>query len=362
MSRARDFADLAGSADAGGLTGRNLIINGAMQVDQRNITATADGYTLDRFRADHSTDGAFSVAQNTTSPADFEYSLKWTVTTADASLAATQYAYIRTRLEGNSVAHLNWGTSDAKAVTLSFYIRSSVTGTFGGAVWNGAFDRSYPFTYTVSSADTWEKKTITISGDTTGTWLTDTDAGLNLAPFASAGSTYSGTAGAWAGAGYVTATGATNIMSTLNATIYITGVQLEVGETATPFEHRSYGDELARCQRYYFRWNAGGNSIAFCGGAFNNGTSNSDGVFTFPVRMRIAPTALEQSGTAANYRIISVGVGSDCTSVPTFLSANVDNIRVRFTNASSLTSSACSTLAASSTTGANAYLGWSAEL
>ena len=230
---------------------RNLIINGAMQVNQRVGPWAGSGYTLDRFRADHSTDGAFSIAQDTDTPADFQNSIKWTVTTADASLAATQYAYVRTRLEGNSVAHLNWGTSDAKTVTLSFYIRSSVTGTFGGSIWNNAFDRSYPFTYTISSADTWERKSITIAGDTSGTWLTDTGVGLNISIFASAGSTYSGTAGSWAGAGYVTATGVTNIMATLNSTFYITGVQLEVGSQATPFEHRSYGEELALCRRYY---------------------------------------------------------------------------------------------------------------
>jgi len=232
---------------------RNLIINGEMQVAQRGTSAVTAGnnYAVDRFRTDFSTDGAFSLERSITTPADFKNSVKWTTTTADTSLASTQYAYFRQRIEGNAMSHLNWGSSDAKTITLSFYIRSSVTGTFGGAVWNDAFNRSYAFSYTISSADTWERKAITIPGDTSGTWLTDNSCGMNLTVLASAGSTYQGTAGVWAGVGNVTAAGTVNIMNTLNSTYFVTGVQLEVGDTATPFEHRSYGDELARCQRYY---------------------------------------------------------------------------------------------------------------
>jgi len=258
MSRARDFADLAGSADAGGLTGRNLIINGSQLVDQRNsgssvtINSTNETYVTDRFicRGEGS-DGVFTAEQDTTTPDDFVNSLKIAVTTADSSIGATQSYLIRHKIEGQNVTHLNWGSSSARKCTLSFSVRSSVTGTFGGSFNNSAFDRSYPFTYTISAADTWERKEITVDGPTDGTFLTTNGAGIIIGWSLGAGSSRIGTAGAWASANYQGATGQTNLIATNSSTLYITGIQLEVGEQATPFEHRSFGDELARCQRYY---------------------------------------------------------------------------------------------------------------
>jgi hypothetical protein len=149
------------------------------------------------------------------------------------------------------VSDLAWGSASAKTVTLSFQVRSSVTGTFGGALRNSADDRSYPFTYSISSANTWETKSVTIAGDTSGTWLTTTGIGIQIIFSLGSGSSRIGTAGAWAAAEYTGATGETNLMATLNATWYITGVQLEVGSVATPFERRDYGRELMLCQRYY---------------------------------------------------------------------------------------------------------------
>ena len=270
----------------GGTNFVNRIINGDMRIDQRNdgsAVTTNGSFPVDRYKIDFSTDGAFSAQRDTTAPSGFVNSLKWTVTTADASLGATQYAYVYQKIEGTNIADLAWGSASAKTVTLSFWVRSSVTGTFGGALQNSAGNRSYPFTYTISSADTWEYKTITIAGDTTGTWLTTTGVGIQVLLSLGMGSTYSGTAGAWAAATYASATGATNLMATLNATWYITGVQLEVGSVATPFERRDYGRELMLCQRYYQKLNGSLATYSATGEANAN-------FYRHLVQMRSAPT------------------------------------------------------------------------
>jgi hypothetical protein len=235
---------------------KNRIINGAMQIDQRNAGAAVTRndeatYVLDRYFAQDATDGTFTVQQSSVAPAGFTNSMLITVTTADASLAAGQLARVVQRIEGFNVADLGWGTAGAQTVTLSFWVRSSVTGAFGGALSNSAFNRSYPFTYTISAANTWEQKTITIVGDTTGTWLTNNGIGLEINFGLGVGSTFSGTAGAWSGSGLMSSTGATNLLATSGATFYITGVQLEKGSNATSFDYRPYGTELALCQRYF---------------------------------------------------------------------------------------------------------------
>ena len=235
---------------------RNRIINGNMVIDQRNAGASVTlgaslAYTLDRWAGAEDTDGAATVIQDTVAPTGFTNSLKFTTTTADASLGATQFAYVAQAIEGLNVSDLAWGTASAQTVTLSFQVRSSLTGTFGGAITNSAFNRSYPFTYTISAANTWETKTITIAGDTSGTWLTTNGVGMRVQFGLGVGSTYSGTAGAWAGSQFISATGATSVIGTLSATWQITGVQLEAGSVASPFERRDYGRELMLCQRYY---------------------------------------------------------------------------------------------------------------
>jgi hypothetical protein len=328
MTKARDIASAttpnANAALLATFPHRNLIINGAMQVAQRGTSAVtaSNNYAVDRFRTDFSTDGAFSLERSITTPADFKNSVKWTTTTADTSLASTQYAYFRQRIEGNAMSHLNWGSSDAKTITLSFYVRSSVTGTFGGAVWNNAFNRSYAFSYTISSADTWERKAITIPGDTSGTWLTDNSCGMNLAVLASAGSTYQGTAGVWAGDGNVTAAGTVNIMNTLNSTYFVTGVQLEVGDTATPFEHRSFGDELTACQRYYER--VSGVSSEQRTFATGKGTSSTNlrTIFYMKTVKRASPTI---SGTT-----VRCDVGADATS-PSLWLTGLHSVGIHYT-------------------------------
>ena len=234
---------------------KNRIINGAMMIDQRNAGAsvtqtTADLYPVDRFRILGSVTSKFTGQRSNTAPTGFTNSLLLT-SSAATSLAAGDFYICTQKIEGFNIADLAWGTASAATVTLSFWTRSSLTGTFGGALLNDAANRSYPFTYTISLANTWEYKTVTIAGDTTGTWLTTNSTGMFVNFGLGVGTTYSGTAGAWAGAFYFSATGATSVVGTSGATFYITGVQLEIGSTATPFERRLYGNELALCQRYY---------------------------------------------------------------------------------------------------------------
>ena len=238
----------------------NRIINGAMVIDQRNagaavtINTAAQTYTLDRWRFfGQASDGVFTVQQSTVAPAGFTNSALITVTTADASIGSTQVYVGAQAIEGFNVADFAWGTASASVVTLSFWVRSSLTGTFSGSVKNSDGTRSYPFTYSIASADTLEYKTVTIPGDTTGTWLTNNGSGIGLTFNLGSGSSRLGTASTWAAANYDGATGSVALISTLNATWYVTGVQLEKGSTATSFDYRPIGQELALCQRY-FEW------------------------------------------------------------------------------------------------------------
>jgi hypothetical protein len=242
-----------------------IIINGDMSVSQRGYTsatavASANTYYLDRYIGREVTDGALNIEQSTTAPSGFKNSLKITVTTADSSLSATQRAYLLTKIEGNRVAQLAFGTSDARKITLAFYIRASVTGTFSGSITNELENRSFPFTYTINSADTWERKVVNIDADTSGTWDTDNTTGLEIYFSLGMGSTYSGTAGSWAGAQYFAATGASNLIATNGATWHLTGLQLEVGEfdstTIPSFPFESFESNLKKCERYYEK-NAG---------------------------------------------------------------------------------------------------------
>ena len=236
---------------------KNRIINGAMMIDQRNngasVTPTNGQYTLDRWTCLLSQSSKYTVQQNAsavTPPVGFTKYLGVTSSSAYTVLTGDYFAF-RQAIEGFNAADLAWGTASAATVTLSFWVRSSLTGTFGGGIVNSAGNRSYPYTYTISAANTWEQKTITITGDTSGTWATD-NTGWGFIQFGlGVGTTYSGTAGAWAAGNFFSATGATSVVGTNGATFYITGVQLEKGSTATSFDYRPYGTELALCQRYY---------------------------------------------------------------------------------------------------------------
>jgi hypothetical protein len=291
------------------VTFRNKIINGACVIDQRNngSAVTANGaYPIDRFYIEYSMDGAYSAVRDTTAPTGFINSLKFTTTTADASLSASQYVICSQPIEGLNCTDLNWGAAAASAgqtaqpVTLSFWARSSLTGTFGGSLKNSGSSRSYPFSYTISSANTWEQKSITIAGDTSGTWLTTNGLGINLSFSLGAGSNFVGTAGTWAGANYLTSTGATSVIGTLNATFYITGVQLEAGTTASPFEYRQYGTELQLCQRYYINYGQCG-LIAYS-------TQGVVATVSYPVTMRASPTvSISYNGVANTVYTIQTG-------------------------------------------------------
>ena len=231
----------------GGFSFRNKIINGDMRIDQRSsgtITAT-NTWMVDRFYQSHNIDGAQSFQQSSDAPSGFVNSILYTTTTADASLSATQYSMLRYKVEGYTATDFAWGTSAAKTATLSFWVKSSVAGTFGGTIISAGNDRVYPYTYTINAVNTWEKKIVVIPGDTTGTYGTTNGIGFEIKWSFGAGSTYTASAtGAWQAGFAIHATGATQLINTLNATWQITGVQLEIGNQATEFERRPFGLEL----------------------------------------------------------------------------------------------------------------------
>jgi hypothetical protein len=344
---------------------RNRILNGNMVIDQRNagasvtINSTAATYTLDRFVGfGQATDGVFTIQQDASAPEGFKNSLKVTVTTADASIGASQVYAFGQVLEGFNVSDFDFGTASAKPVTVSFWVRSSLTGTFGGVLKNDA-TYSYPFTYTISAANTWEYKTVTIAGQTAGTWATNSSAGMRLFWTLGAGSSLTATANTWAASNQFKPTGAVDVIATSGATFYITGVQLEAGSVATPFERRPYGTELQLAMRYYFKFVPfeSGNEY---GAGYNPTTTTAFGLIPFPVLMRTNPTALEQSGTASDYSVRHAATATTCSSVPTFGGATVQNGRAIFTVASGLTVGQGSLLR--SNNNAAAFLAWSAEL
>jgi hypothetical protein len=280
-----------------------------MVIDQRNAGASATNagtgtYYLDRWLGSGSVTSKFSVQQNAgavTPPTGFSNYLGVTSLSA-YTVGASELFLIRQAIEGFNTADLVFGTASASSVTLSFWVRSSLTGTFGGALYNNGGTRSYPFTYTISVANTWEQKSITVAGDTSGTWVGATNGiGLYVSFNLGAGSTVSNTAGAWATGFYPSATGATSVVGTNGATFYITGVQLEAGTTASPFEYRQYGTELALCQRYYAKMGAGGYSNYAClGSGYASSATGSNFYIKYPVTMRASAT-LSSSNVGVSY-------------------------------------------------------------
>ena len=282
----------------------NRIINGAMVIDQRNagasVTPTTDNtYTLDRWTAKLSQSSKYSVQQSSTAATGFNKSLLITSLSA-YTVGASEIFFIKQVIEGFNIADLGWGAAGASTVTLSFWVRSSLTGTFGGSLWNNAGDRSYPYSYTISAANTWEQKSITIAGDTSGTWLTTNGVGINVSFGLGVGSTSSGTAGAWASAFYASATGATSVVGTSGATFYITGVQLGKGSTATSFDYRPFGTELALCQRYLPAFRADSGNWRLPAAAVCGATNQIFATVIFPVTTRVKPTGVTVSA-AANF-------------------------------------------------------------
>jgi hypothetical protein len=297
---------------------KNRIINGGMVIDQRNagasVTPVSGLYTLDRWQAFQSVASKFSVQQNAgavTPPVGFSNYLGATSLSAYAVLAGDYYL-LRQNIEGFNFADMAWGTANASTITLSFRVYSSLTGTFGGAIQDSTNTRSYPFSYSIPVANTWTTISITIAGDTTGTWIGATNGiGVCVTFGLGVGTTSSGTAGAWVGSNFYSATGAVSVVGTNGATFYITGVQLEKGSTATSFDFRPYGTELALCQRYYEKSFPIGTTVGTAGWvgavrlhvAGGTGTStdgdDSYGV-SFKVTKRTAPSVATYSPTAVS--------------------------------------------------------------
>jgi hypothetical protein len=319
---------------------KNRIINGEMTIDQRNAGAsvtqtTSNLYTVDRFAIAGSVASKFTAQQNAgsvTPPVGFINYLGCTSSSA-YSVGAGENFNILHRIEGSNISDLGWGTANAQTITLFFWVRSSLTGTFGGSLRNSAADRSYPFAYTISSANTWEQKTITILGDTSGTWLTTTGIGIQIVFSLGAGATFSGTAGAWAGANYTNATGATSVVGTSGATFYITGVQFEKGSVATPFEFRSIGQEELLCERYCVVY---GGAVAYerFGAGYFTSTTAGKVVVAFPTTMRTSPTLT----TAGNFAVSGSGGSVVSVSAPTIDQAGANTSSLSFSGGSGLVS------------------------
>lgn len=307
-------AKLAQIGSPGVSTGfKNRIINGAMMIDQRNagasVTASATAtytYTLDRWAYLAVAANKFTIQQNAgsvTPPVGFTNYLGVT-SSAATSVGSGDYYLLKQGIEGFNIADLGWGTANAKTVTLSFQVYSSLTGTFGGSLQNNAQNRSYPFTYTISSANTWTTISITVAGDTSGAWLTNNGQGIRLHFGLGLGSTYVASAGAWAAGEFYSATGATSVVGTNGATFYITGVQLEVGTTATDFEYRPYGTELNLCYRYYFQSNQLSTySPIGVGRAWSSNNGNAP--YYLPVAMRSNPTITYSS--LSHFDVVTLG-------------------------------------------------------
>jgi len=283
---------------------RNLIINGAMQVAQRgDQTGVTNGYACDRFNVVEETSaGVIDANQSTESPDGFASSLHVDVTTADTSIAAGDIAYLRYKFEGQDLQGLSYGTSSAQSMTLSFWVRSSVTGTYAFNLYSNDEAKINRHTYTIDTADTWEKKTITITGDTSDGFGNDNNVSLSLHWVLVAGTTYTGgtlAANTWDtydntnfGQGH-----AVNVLSSASNNFYLTGVQLEVGNVATPFEHRSYGEELAACMRYCYVFGTGTTNNAALGTGFAYQTTWAFASIHFPVEMRSTPSLSNVGGS-----------------------------------------------------------------
>jgi hypothetical protein len=360
MTRAINIAQSGGN----NFTMRNRIINGDMRIDQRNAGAsstpptggTTASYTLDRWTVNTNISSAVSIQQNAgsvTPPFGFSNYLGAT-SLAATSVGASNYSLLEQRIEGFNFSDLAWGTASAQPVTISFWVRSSLTGTFSGSLQTSA-TRFYGYTYTINTANTWEQKTVTIIGDTVGATASGNTTSVYIRWSLAAGSSVVGSAGSWGGSTLLGVTGQTNFLATNGATFYITGVQLEAGTTATPFENRPYGMELALCQRYYYRLSGGGNTRHAIGG---NG-SLSQGfptVFT-KVTMRTQPSFSYSALSDFNIECITVGGSATPTSL-SFNAGNLDTITIICQSSGSTTNTGIQL----NGTGTNAWTAYSAEL
>ena len=347
------------------VTFRNRLINSAMVIDQRNAgasinnTNTGTQFSVDRWAVYGDQNSKFSIQQNAgavTPPAGFTYYLGMTSSSAYTVGAAEQFKVYQ-NIEGYNMADLGWGTAGASSVTLSFWARSSLTGTFGGSLINNSNNRSYPFSYTISTANTWEYETVTIAGDTTGTWGTTNGIGVAVQFSMGTGSGKSGTAGAWAASNLVSVTGAVSVVGTSGATLYITGVQLEAGTTASPFEYRQYGTELFLCERYFQKVADGtSNNASYVAIATTESTTALFGMISFQVPMRTAPSL---AITATSFRANMGTVNANSTTAPTLNQVSTLSTRFDQGGYTGLTADRSGIIRLNTDTG---YVAFSAEL
>jgi len=351
---------------------KNLIINGAMQVAQRGTSHSLahDGntglWTLDRFAVNMSGADQWdcTVTQSSGAPDGFANSLLVTTGTPETTIDANEYFSVQHKIEAQNLQHIDSGTSSAKALTLSFWVRSSQTGTFAFSIYKGdQTARGISATYTISSANTWEYKTIAIPGDTGGGGIdNDNGNGWNLYLFLAAGSDWTSTdSTSWIN--YVT-TGLAyghaqnGVITTASATWQITGVQLEVGSVATPFEHRSYGDELARCQRYYYMIASGSTQSILNGAVY--ATNNFYGVRNLPVVMRTAPSLDSSNGT--NYFDLLSDGSSDLFDSVVIGATSTTAVEIRANAGTGLSGATAGHAAWMRTNNSSAYIAVTAEL
>lgn len=362
MSKARQLADLGNQVDDGVITGSNMVVNGGMTISQRGTqTEQTSGYTAcDRWQFNENGSSIVTTTQDTNVPAGegFASSLKIDVTSASGTPSAGNYAFVRTKFEGQDLQHIRKGTSAAKPLTLSFWVSSPKTGTHVVELYDTDNNRQVSKTYTINSANTWQHFSILMPADTTGTLDNDSNVSMQIAFWLMAGSDFSGGTlnTSWAANNNPNrAAGLVNIMDSTSNNFYITGVCLNVGDSAIDFPHERYGDTLARCQRYYYRIEGGSN--AFCrastSGLFNNGTSIR-AVFQHPVYMRAVPTL----GNSA----MSTFDIEPFDQAPSAFVSNTGTIRQSEINVTSPTSRTTGFAAALTIDDANGYIQWDAEL
>ena len=324
MSKAAELANLIGNINAGGGgANKNLIINGNMVCSQRGTSfsnVTTSQFCLDRFSVDVGGGGAFNVTQDSSAPEGFEKSLKLEVNTADSSIAAGDAYRITQAIEGQNIAQVDLGASTAKAMALSFYVKSSVTGTYGIGLANSAETENFVAEYTINSANTWEKKTINIPVRTSGTWLTTNGIGIGVRFDLGSGTNYNGTAGQWqtTSSKVYRTSSCVNLIATGSATWFLTGVQLEVGQNPTSFEHEPFERTLAKCQRYTFLVD----NAPLKGTASEAALAARLGLL-YPVEMRATPTVtITQTGGTSHFQVFDGSISKTFQSTQSSYNTN----------------------------------------
>jgi hypothetical protein len=343
---------------------KNRIINGAMVIDQRNAGAEVNpavtGYYLDRWITVSGAAGKYKIGQNAgsvTPPVGFSKYLGIT-SLSSYSTGAAEAFLLSQYIEGFNVADFAFGTASATPITLSFWVRSSLTGTFNFSVCNDLANRNYIAAYTINSANTWEQKTISIAGDTSGTWQTNNSIGLQIRFDLGSGSNYNGTAGAWGASNLLRASGSQSVVGTNGATFYITGVQLEKGSTATSFDYRPYSTELQLAQRYCYQVTSVGGTDGYVRYAVGECVSTvvMDSVIPFPVQMRITPSLT----TPAASQFAATASPIAGTAISLLAGSGVNTAGIRLTVASGLTTGRAAQLMSNNNN--TSYLLFSSEL